>query len=312
MKAIVAAILLSYPALGCAHMVPVVGDHFPPMKPVTIAVIDTGFGAFESADEKFHAKLCKTGHRDFTNSQEFITIKGVDDPVPKDNHGHGSNIAGVIQTNAEPSRVPFCMVILKYFDPKAKGNDNLKNTVKAIDWARENKINIINYSGGGVDRNEDEVAAVKAYIDAGGIFVAAAGNERSLLKVAPYYPAMDDSRVIVVGSKVEEPDFVKKNEESLKKLVVRGPARIDEFEYTEESHFLFITTKQQKVNTLHREVMLDKNKNLVLVSRFSNYGRRVNRWENGEEVYSFGLMMSGTSQAAAIVTGKIVGERFHE
>lgn len=38
----------------------------------------------------------------------------------------------------------------------------------------------------------------------------------------------------------------------------------------------------------------------------SNYGSRVNRWEIGEEVTAYGITMTGTSQATAVATGKIV------
>lgn len=38
----------------------------------------------------------------------------------------------------------------------------------------------------------------------------------------------------------------------------------------------------------------------------SNYGKQVDIWENGTEVNGGGIVMSGTSQAAAIVTGKLV------
>lgn len=40
----------------------------------------------------------------------------------------------------------------------------------------------------------------------------------------------------------------------------------------------------------------------------SNYGTSVNRWEVGENVSAFGVTMTGTSQATAIATGKIVAE----
>jgi subtilisin family serine protease len=40
----------------------------------------------------------------------------------------------------------------------------------------------------------------------------------------------------------------------------------------------------------------------------SNYGKLVNRWEIGQNATAYGIKMSGTSQAAAIATGKIVLE----
>lgn len=43
-------------------------------------------------------------------------------------------------------------------------------------------------------------------------------------------------------------------------------------------------------------------------SKTSNYGSFVTRWEVGEDVEAFGTKYSGTSQATAVATGKIVAE----
>lgn len=40
----------------------------------------------------------------------------------------------------------------------------------------------------------------------------------------------------------------------------------------------------------------------------SNYGKSVTRWEVGEKVSAYGITMTGTSQATAVATGKIVAE----
>jgi subtilisin family serine protease len=40
---------------------------------------------------------------------------------------------------------------------------------------------------------------------------------------------------------------------------------------------------------------------------FSNYGKVVTRWEHGLMVTGYGITLSGTSQATAIATGKMVG-----
>lgn len=41
-------------------------------------------------------------------------------------------------------------------------------------------------------------------------------------------------------------------------------------------------------------------------SKFSNYGKRVNRWYNGENVEGEGVVMSGTSQATALASAEFV------
>ena len=43
-------------------------------------------------------------------------------------------------------------------------------------------------------------------------------------------------------------------------------------------------------------------------SVLSNYGSPVNRWEVGENVKAYGITLTGTSQATAAATGKIVSE----
>lgn len=45
-----------------------------------------------------------------------------------------------------------------------------------------------------------------------------------------------------------------------------------------------------------------------LKSSFSNYGKSVDRWEVGVDVTGENITMSGTSQATAVATGKIVSE----
>lgn len=112
-----------------------------------------------------------------------------------DNHGHGTHISGIVGAvggnGVGISGVcpKVSLMILKYFDPKSKGNDNLRNTVRAIRYAVDMGANIINYSGGGIDPNDDEFAAVKYANDHGVLFVAAAGNEHSNSDVSHYYPA---------------------------------------------------------------------------------------------------------------------------
>jgi hypothetical protein len=43
-------------------------------------------------------------------------------------------------------------------------------------------------------------------------------------------------------------------------------------------------------------------------SELSNYGSPVKRWEVGEHVNAYGIVKTGTSQATAVATGKIVSE----
>lgn len=216
-------------------------------KPIVVAVIDTGLGwTFRDKFAGSGEHLCKFGHKNFTAYPSYTSTFDTQDPVPLDHHGHGTNIAGIIADNA--GNANYCMVILKYYDPVAKANDNLNNTIKAINYATQIGADFINYSGGGTDKSEAEAQAVKKYLDNGGRFLAAAGNERSDLEKNPYYPALDDPRVISVGN-----------------LELDGK-----------------------------------------VSSSSNYGKLVSRWEIGTGVIGYGIIMTGTSQATAVATGKII------
>lgn len=212
-------------------------------KAVIVAVIDTGLSFSQYTK---NAKLCKYGHKNFTTKRDVGNTQQTVDPVPVDHHGHGTNVAGLIQQYA--GNANYCMVILKYYDPMAFYDDNLSNTVRAIKHATKIGAKYINYSGGGSALEEDEQEAVKEFIDKGGTFIAAAGNGHEDLAKTPYYPAMDDDRVIVVGS-------------------------------------------------------IEKDGS---VADYSDFGKRVNRWEYGTKMVGFGIQQTGTSQATAVATGKII------
>ena len=167
-------------------------------KQLRVAVIDTGIDP-ELMNSPF---LCTSGHKDFTGTSL------------KDNHGHGTNISGLIDQYAKDMVIEdgwskedviveplnYCQIILKFYDPKQDNANNLKQEIAAIKYAIDMKVDMINISGGGVDRAEIEVKAVKGALDVGIIMVVAAGNERADLAKQPYFPASADSRLHVVGN----------------------------------------------------------------------------------------------------------------
>jgi thermitase len=112
-----------------------------------------------------------------------------------DHHGHGTHIAGILGaeggngigiSGVSPN---VSIMVLKYYDPNSRANDNLSNTIKAIRYAIKMKAHIINYSGGGVEYSAEEFRAVEEAHRQGILFVAAAGNERSNSDISHYYPA---------------------------------------------------------------------------------------------------------------------------
>ena len=112
-----------------------------------------------------------------------------------DNHGHGTHIAGIIGAEAGNGKgitgiaPEVSMMILKYYDPKVPGTDNLRNTVQSINYCVKQGAHIINYSGGGTEFSQDEFDAIAEANRKGILFVAAAGNERSNSDQHHYYPA---------------------------------------------------------------------------------------------------------------------------
>ncbi len=113
-----------------------------------------------------------------------------------DSHGHGTHIAGIIGghcTSCDGSHQGVApdvnLMILKYYDPFAPGENNLQASIRAIDYAIKMKADIINYSGGGTQRSLAEEAAIRRVQKAGILFVAAAGNEKSNSDILKYYPA---------------------------------------------------------------------------------------------------------------------------
>jgi subtilisin family serine protease len=80
---------------------------------------------------------------------------------------------------------------VKYYSDANTGAVNLRNTVKAINYAVQSGAKIINYSGGGPEFSEEEYLAIKKAEAKGVLFVAAAGNERQDTDLVEnyYYPS---------------------------------------------------------------------------------------------------------------------------
>ncbi len=109
-------------------------------------------------------------------------------PDVTDDHGHGTHIAGIIA--AKDGVAPgVSLMILKYYDAQSSGEDNLNHTVRAIRYAVRMGAKVINYSGGGIMRSEEEEEAIRWAQKQGVLFVAAAGNEGLNSDFFHFYPA---------------------------------------------------------------------------------------------------------------------------
>jgi subtilisin family serine protease len=157
---------------------------------VVVAVIDTGIDANH---KDLKGNIWHDPKHPDTYGWNFVTNK----PNPFDDHGHGTHVSGIIGAIADPqsgvSGVAHRVSIMpvKYYSDSNPGSVNLRNTVRAINYAVEHGAKIINYSGGGPEFSEDEYLAIKKAEAAGVLFVAAAGNEHQDTDLVEnyYYPS---------------------------------------------------------------------------------------------------------------------------
>lgn len=120
---------------------------------------------------------------------------------PMDDNGHGTHVAGTIgavgNNGVGVSGVAWQarLMALKFLD--ASGSGMLSDAVSAIDYARTNGAKIINASWGGGGFSSVLQSAIQRFQSAGGIFVAAAGNEASNNALVASYPANYDLANVV-------------------------------------------------------------------------------------------------------------------
>jgi subtilisin family serine protease len=165
-------------------------------KEIVVAVIDTGIQGDHPFLKDNIAVI--SGKRSVANygvdfSGEKVTA------TPIDAHGHGTHVAGIVKSVFPDVK----LLALKYYNPKASGQANLDATIKALQYAVDNNVDVINYSGGGPEASVEELRVLKAAEKKGILVIAAAGNERSNIddKRHAYYPASYGlANIITVGA----------------------------------------------------------------------------------------------------------------
>ncbi len=159
---------------------------------VVVAVIDTGLDAT-------HRDLSRNVWQDPKSKEQkvygwnYVTNKA----NPTDEHGHGTHVAGIIGALADPKTgvsgvaQKVSIMAIKYYSDANPGSVNLRNTIRAIEYAVDHGAKIINYSGGGPEFSEEEYLAIKKAEARGILFVAAAGNEHQNTDMPEnyYYPS---------------------------------------------------------------------------------------------------------------------------
>lgn len=157
---------------------------------LVVAVIDSGI-------DRNHVELSNRiapGGYNFLDGTTDVT----------DQHGHGTNVAGVIAAEANNGigisgiTGGYDVAILPLKTVGKDGKGTVAMNVQAIDYAISRKVDVITISQGGTTPSVFEQEAIQRAIDAGIIIVASSGNEAE--KGNPLtYPAAYDS-VLSVGS----------------------------------------------------------------------------------------------------------------
>lgn len=158
---------------------------FKKKKEIIVAVIDTGI-------DPTHPYLknnlyVPAGSPSAFNFGIDFSKSRVSKNQPTDDHGHGTHVSGIIKSVYPDVKI----LALKYYNPKASGQDNLNSTIAALKYAVDSNVDIINYSGGGPEPALEELKILKEAERKGILVVAAAGNEESNIdvKANAYYPA---------------------------------------------------------------------------------------------------------------------------
>lgn len=158
---------------------------FEKKKEIVVAVIDTGIDpAHPFLKQNLHVNK---GQATQTNYGLDFSKNKMNLYRPHDSHGHGTHVSGIVRSVNPEVKI----LTLKYYNPQASGQDNLNSTIKALRYAVEQNVDIINYSGGGPEPALEELRIMKLAEKKGILVVAAAGNEESNIDIKnnAYYPA---------------------------------------------------------------------------------------------------------------------------
>lgn len=183
---------------------------------VVLAILDSGISM--QGNKLSHPDLIEEGRiflgPDLVNN----------DAEPKDDHGHGTHVAGIATATKNNSTGvaglwPGSVLIVKVFNSVNLESSNIvfKDGVKAaVNFAKQRGARlVINYSGGGPpsDSKREGVAHAR---DNNALIVAAAGNESGGDIIHPAAYSTEFSNVIAVGAvdrMNERPDFASRGPE---------------------------------------------------------------------------------------------------
>ncbi|HYE30523.1 MAG TPA: S8 family serine peptidase [Methylomirabilota bacterium] len=169
---------------------------------IVVAVIDSGV-RYTHEDLKAnmwrnHAEIPNNGIDDdgngFVDDVHGINLSsGLRTGDPKDDHGHGTHVAGIIGASANNNLgvvgVAWNVQLMacKFLD--AAGEGDTSEAIECIEYALDKGAHIINASWGGSAHSEAMEAVMNRARALGVLVVAAAGNDAKDIDASPLYPA---------------------------------------------------------------------------------------------------------------------------
>lgn len=174
----------SHYAAACLSLVSLVASANDRIK---VLVIDTGV---DLSNPRIQEVLCP-------NEDHLTTAKDGGSPL-LDRKGHGTHISGIIRALA--GNKGYCLAICRYYSDSMTGLENLIASTKCLKHASTINAQIVNFSGGGPEFNEEEFNTIKAGNFA--LFTAAGNESQDFDKPGnSYYPGgYKLPNVISVGS----------------------------------------------------------------------------------------------------------------
>ena len=181
---------------------------------VVVAVIDTGvdYTHTELADQMWDGTACVDENGDALGNCIHGYDFEYDDLDPKatstDSTGsHGTHVSGIIAASNNDANIvgiaPGAKIMALRFAL------DTASEVRAIDFAIQNGAKIINASYGGSSFSQSEFDAIERFQNAGGLFIAAAGNDSHNLDTNPTnaYPAEYDLPSIISVAATDQDDL---------------------------------------------------------------------------------------------------------
>jgi subtilisin family serine protease len=147
------------------------------------------------------------GYADDVRGWDFVNA----DPDPTDDHGHGTQVAGVIGAVSDTAGIAGIAWSVRLLPVKigdASGTTSTNLAILGMDYAIAMGARILNNSWGDGLSSEALRMAIERARDAGAIFVASAGNAGADNDWSPNFPSsFDVSNIIAVGSSTDDDEL---------------------------------------------------------------------------------------------------------